>query len=128
MMGRVPEPYASMTNPLPDTAEVVTRGRAVFEESCASCHGREGLGNGEAGSELSPPPANLAMLIRMPMMRNDRYLVWAISEGGAPFGTQMPAFKDCHRPAKRKHRSSARENADPGRSGTALSPGRMSNQ
>jgi mono/diheme cytochrome c family protein len=30
----------------------------------------------------------------MPMMRNDRYLVWAISEGGAPFGTQMPAFKD----------------------------------
>jgi hypothetical protein len=30
MMGRVPEPYDSMTNPLPDTAEVIARGRAVF--------------------------------------------------------------------------------------------------
>ena len=34
------------------------------------------------------------MLTRMPMMRNDRYLFWAISEGGVPFGTQMPAFRD----------------------------------
>jgi mono/diheme cytochrome c family protein len=34
------------------------------------------------------------MLTRMPRMRNDRYLFWVISEGGAPFGTQMPAFKD----------------------------------
>jgi len=24
----------------------------------------------------------------------DPYLLWAISEGGQPFGTQMPAFKD----------------------------------
>ena len=94
MMGRIPEPYASMTNPLPDTAGVIARGRSVFEEGCASCHGREGLGNGEAGRELSLPPANLAMLTRMPMMRSDRYLFWAISEGGVPFGTQMPAFKD----------------------------------
>ena len=32
-------------------------------------------------------------MIRMPMMA-DEYLLWAISEGGAPFGTDMPAFKD----------------------------------
>ena len=24
----------------------------------------------------------------------DAYLLWAISEGGTSFGTQMPAFKD----------------------------------
>jgi mono/diheme cytochrome c family protein len=24
----------------------------------------------------------------------DEYLVWAISDGGAPFGTKMPAFKN----------------------------------
>jgi hypothetical protein len=24
----------------------------------------------------------------------DTYLLWAIAEGGEPFGTQMPAFKD----------------------------------
>ena len=27
-------------------------------------------------------------------MMADEYLLWAISEGGAPFGTDMPAFKD----------------------------------
>jgi Cytochrome c len=44
MMGGVPEPYASMANPLPDTGPVIARGRAVFEQSCASCHGAEGRG------------------------------------------------------------------------------------
>lgn len=94
MMGGVPEPYASMINPLSDTAPVIARGRAVFEQSCASCHGAQGLGNGEAGRELSPAQADLAMLVRMPMMRDDRSLFWAISEGGAAFGTAMSAFKD----------------------------------
>lgn len=94
MMSGIPAPYNGLTNPLPRTRETVERGATFYSESCASCHGAGGLGNGEAGRELSPPPANLAMLVRMPMMRDDRYLFWAISEGGAAFGTAMPAFKD----------------------------------
>ena len=94
MMGGVPEPYASMSDPLPNTSEVIARGRTVFEENCASCHGPLGLGDGEAGRQLSPPPTNLAALTQMPMMRSDSYLYWAIAEGGAPFGTAMPAQKD----------------------------------
>ena len=35
----------------------------------------------------------LAHLIRMPDAV-DEYLLWAISDGGKPFGTKMPAFKD----------------------------------
>ena len=42
---------------------------------------------------LSPSPALLAHLIRMPDAV-DEYLLWAISEGGEPFQTDMPAFKD----------------------------------
>lgn len=94
MTGGVPEPYASMRDPLPDTAETVARGRTLFEDNCASCHGPRGLGDGEAGRQLSPPPSNLAALTQMPMMRSASYLAWAIAEGGAPFGTAMPAFKD----------------------------------
>ena len=67
MMGGIPEPYASMVNPLPDTVEVVARGRAVFEQTCASCHGAERRGRGEAGRELSPPPADLADLVGRPL-------------------------------------------------------------
>jgi mono/diheme cytochrome c family protein len=94
MTSGVPEPYASMRDPLHNSPEVIARGRTVFEETCASCHGTRGLGNGEAGRELSPPPSNLVALTAMPMMRSDPYLYWAIAEGGAPIGTAMPAFKD----------------------------------
>ena len=31
-------------------------------------------------------------MIRMPML-NDEFLLWTVSEGGAPLGTGMPAFK-----------------------------------
>ena len=74
MTGGVPEPYASMRDPLPDTAEVVARGRTLFQENCASCHGPRGLGDGEAGRQLSPPPSNLAALTEMPLMRSGSYL------------------------------------------------------
>lgn len=94
MTGGVPEPYGSMSDPRPDSPEVIARGRTVFEETCASCHGPRGLGNGEAGTELSPPPSNLVALTAMPMMRSDPYLYWAIAEGGSAIGTSMPAFKD----------------------------------
>jgi mono/diheme cytochrome c family protein len=93
MMGGVPEPYRSLTNPLPDDAEVIVRGRAVYRDHCASCHGPSGLGDGENGRELSPRPANLAWLSRMPMMMDDSYLYWTIAEGGGAFGTPMPAQK-----------------------------------
>lgn len=93
MTSGVPEPYASMRDPLPDTLQVLACGRTVFDGTCASCHGARGLGNGEAGSELSPPPSNLVALAAMPMMRSDPYLYWVIAEGGAAIGTGMPAFK-----------------------------------
>ncbi len=42
---------------------------------------------------LSPSPALLAYMIRRPIAV-DEYLLWTISEGGAQFGSKMPAFKD----------------------------------
>lgn len=90
----VPAPYGGLTNPLPQTRETLDRGATVYAENCASCHGVTGLGDGEASRELSPPPANLAWLSRMPMVRWDPFMYWAIAEGGTEFGTAMPAFKD----------------------------------
>lgn len=92
MASGVPEPYASMADPLPRTSEVTDRGRTLFEANCAACHGPRGLGNGEAAGPLSPRPSNLAALTSMPMMRDEGYAYWAIATGGEPFGTAMPAF------------------------------------
>lgn len=40
-----------------DTADA-TKGRALFDSHCASCHGSGGMGDGAAGVGLNPPPAD----------------------------------------------------------------------
>jgi mono/diheme cytochrome c family protein len=94
MMSGVPAPYNSMSNPLPRTHETVERGATVYDNNCASCHGTTGLGDGPVGRTISPPPANLAFLSQMPMVQWDPFMYWTIAEGGAQFGSAMPAFKD----------------------------------
>lgn len=93
MMQGIPAPYNAARDPLPNTPAKLSRGAAVFRENCAACHGRSGYGNGPAGKELVPPPADLAWLAHTPMSRSDPYMLWAISEGGQPVGSDMPSFK-----------------------------------
>ena len=73
--------------------EVIEAGGQLYADNCASCHGKTGLGDGEAGKSLTPSPALLAYLIQRPIAV-DSYLLWSIAEGGKEFGTAMPAFKD----------------------------------
>lgn len=94
MMSGIPAPYNSMSNPLPRTRQTVERGAAVYEKNCASCHGATGAGDGPAGRTLSPPPANLTWLSQMPMAQWDPFMYWTVAEGGAQFGSGMPAFKE----------------------------------
>lgn len=89
----VPVAYQGARSPMTPTPATVRQGRRLYSENCVSCHDPSGMGNGEAGLALYPSPALLAHLIRMPRAA-DEYLMWAISEGGEPFGTGMPAFKD----------------------------------
>jgi mono/diheme cytochrome c family protein len=94
MMSGVPAPYNSLSNPLPRTRETVNRGAAIYDQNCASCHGKTGAGDGPVGQTLSPPPANLVWLSQMPMVQWDPFMYWTVAEGGAQFGSAMPAFKD----------------------------------
>jgi len=89
----VPKAYRGARNPMSQTPDTVRKGRALYQQHCASCHDASGTGHGDAGLALYPSPALLAHLIRMPDAV-DAYLLWAIAEGGEPFGTEMPAFED----------------------------------
>ncbi len=93
MMNGLPAAYASLKNPLPADAATIAAGRRLYEENCASCHGKSGRGDGEAGQDLDPKPADIAFVIDKPIA-TDGFLMWTISEGGAGLGTAMPAFKD----------------------------------
>jgi len=43
---------------VPSATPDLARGRALYDTSCASCHGATGVGDGEAGRSLNPPPRN----------------------------------------------------------------------
>lgn len=89
----VPAAYRGARSTIRATPEVIAEGQTLYTANCASCHGAEGLGDGEAGRSLVPSPALLRWFVQMPMS-GDEYLLWAISEGGQRFGTEMPAFRE----------------------------------
>ena len=72
--------------------QTLETGAKLYEEKCASCHGKQGMGDGGAPRSLLPSPALLAFMIQRPISV-DEYLLWSISEGGKQFDTEMPAFK-----------------------------------
>lgn len=89
----VPKQYQGARSTVSATPENIAAGGQLYHTQCASCHGKKGLGDGEAEKGLSPSPALLAYMIQMPVSV-DEYLLWTISEGGIQFGTAMPAFRE----------------------------------
>jgi mono/diheme cytochrome c family protein len=89
----IPEQYRDLTNPRAGDAQAVERGRELYAQVCAVCHGAGGSGNGPAASGLDPAPVSLdGGMMNMPAV-TDGYLFWTISEGGAPTGSAMPPFE-----------------------------------
>lgn len=85
--------YAGRVNPLSPTDGNLQAGGRTYEQYCLSCHGPSGRGDGPAAQGLTPPPGNIAAVVRMPMA-TDGYLYWTVAEGGVPLGTAMPPFGD----------------------------------
>lgn len=69
------------------------RGEKLYETHCAACHGIDGDGNGPAGKNLDPAPANLLEAMQEKII-SDEYLMWTIREGGRNIHTDMPSFED----------------------------------
>ncbi len=84
--------YSSKENSLVVNNDNLHAGKMLYKKNCLSCHGSSGYGDGPAGKDLNPRPANIANFSKMPMA-TDGYLFWTISEGGIPIRTAMPAFK-----------------------------------
>ena len=87
---KIPEDYAGERSPLVNEG-MLTTGAEVYNKQCTSCHGEEGMGNGPAGQAMDIAPAPVA---HTSQMLSDAYLFWRTNEGGADFGSTMPAWKD----------------------------------
>jgi mono/diheme cytochrome c family protein len=51
-------------SPIEPTARAADEGRALFETSCAVCHGREGAGDGPLVPKIPNPPAYTSARVR----------------------------------------------------------------
>ncbi|MGD1877121.1 MAG: c-type cytochrome [Kiloniellaceae bacterium] len=89
----VPVEYRSHRSPFPNAQKFIDAGGALYRANCVACHGPKGRGDGDAGLDLVPSPALLSRLMDI-QGTVDEYLLWTVSEGGKPFDTAMPAFKD----------------------------------
>lgn len=92
MAAGVPLEYRGRSSPYPAATMVIQDGGRLYKAHCATCHGAKGLGQGVASNDLTPSPALLTYMIKR-QQTVDEYLLWTISEGGAQFGSEMPAYK-----------------------------------
>ena len=82
-----PKKAANIKNPIALNDKSTERGKEVYNQNCAACHGDniEGLAAEAAGLEMSPP--NLKKRLRT---HSDGDFFWKIKEGRG----DMPSFND----------------------------------
>jgi mono/diheme cytochrome c family protein len=93
LLSGIPAPYGSMRDRSGYSQNKLLRGAAVFADKCAGCHGSNAQGNGTVARTIYPHPANLSWLAQPSARQAEPYMYWSIAEGGAQFGSDMPAFK-----------------------------------
>ncbi len=80
-----------LTNPVEPSAASLARGRRIFRERCAPCHGPEGHGAGPV-SRFFPPAPDLAYpTVRK---RTDGYIWGTITYGGKAMPPQREGLTD----------------------------------
>ena len=95
MMPRVPadqlEEARALNSPLPDSSDIVAKGKAIYEGkgTCMNCHGKTGRGDGPGGLSLNPFPRNF-WHHGMWRHRTEGEIFWVIKYGSP--GTGMIPF------------------------------------
>lgn len=69
------------------------KGKAIFAQNCASCHGPTGKGDAPAAAALNPKPKDLTDKAYMAGLK-DQYLFDLVKKGGAAVGKSplIPPF------------------------------------
>ena len=84
---KAPKEASERQNPAPKNLESIERGKALYRQYCASCHGINGQGDGPLAKNLTPKPADL---VERAAHHSDGDFAWKITNGRGA----MPAFKD----------------------------------
>lgn len=82
--GMMAPPPSAGQNPLPNSSDVIAKGKSLYDANCVVCHGAQGRGDGPAAAGLNPHPPDL----RAAAMWSDGQIAAQIQNGRG----QMPPF------------------------------------
>ena len=83
----VPEKDKNKKNPIKADAESLSIGKSLYNKHCASCHGKEGLGDGSKAAQLETPSGDFTLPIVQ--QQTDGGLFYKTREGRG----DMPEYK-----------------------------------
>ena len=90
-----PKSADAIENPLKNDVKATKKGKALFAQLCAICHGDKGKGDGLASATLTPKPANFTTEIFN--KQTDGAVFWKLTEGRAPMASYKQSLTDTQR-------------------------------
>ncbi len=84
-----PAEARALRNPIANTVVSADRGRLIYNQSCVTCHGVTGKGDGPSAVAIRPPLPDLSLHVSQ---HTEGELWWWVTNGIA--GRPMPAWRD----------------------------------
>jgi mono/diheme cytochrome c family protein len=73
------------------TPDLLNKGKMLFEQSCAPCHGSKGDGKGPAGAVLKPPPTDFTLPLKdWPYTKGNLQKIFEVITKGIPNSSMVP--------------------------------------
>ena len=76
---KAPPEYVNITSPVKGDANAPVKGKKIYYQICANCHGRTGVGDGPGGKDFNPKPADHTS--DKVQKQSDGELFWKITNG-----------------------------------------------
>mgnify|MGYP001828184701 CR=1 FL=1 len=84
-----------ISNPLKNDQTAIKKGKTLYMQLCAVCHGDKGKGDGVASVALNPKPANF--MIDKFHKQTDGAVFWKLTEGKPPMASNKESLTETQR-------------------------------
>ncbi len=90
-----PKSAIAIVNPLKNDQKSIKKGKALYLQLCAICHGDKGKGNGLASVALKPKPTNFTS--KNFINQSDGAIYWKLTEGRTPMASYKESLSEAQR-------------------------------